>query len=153
MKYLERKSKIGQLEGSMNGGDDWHPVFRMAMPITDAKRCFDGIKTEIRMLDNELGIKRGDFFHTGKSQRYEVREAFLQRLSAISSDQCLREGVSPFELLSVCEAGELRDWLEFRTSHGMREAFAEYWNRKHRKPGTRFEDNPEVFVVSFARVK
>lgn len=153
MKYTEQTSKIGQLEGSTNGGKSWHPAYRMAMPTADAKRCSDGIKTEIRMLDNELGIKRGDFFHTGKAQRYEVREAFWQRLGIISSDQCFREGVSMFDLVSVCEAGESSERLEFRSSHGMREAFAEYWNKKHRKPGTRFEDSPEVFVVSFVRVK
>lgn len=32
-------------------------------------------------------------------------------------------------------------------------AFANFWNSLHREPGTRWDDNPEVVAISFARVE
>lgn len=77
--------------------------------------------------------------------RIRITKIKRERLQDISRPDCLAEGVIeiPNQLGTPWYRSVGGEW---KTARG---AFAELWDSIHKKPGTRWPDNPEVWVLVF----
>ena len=74
--------------------------------------------------------------------RLEVTDTFPQRLQEISEVDCRREGVKPGDYFSGAH----------REPKTAAEVYSDLWNMLNEKKGTRWEDNPPVWVRVFKRI-
>lgn len=77
-----------------------------------------------------------------------VTDVRVQRLGEISEPDALAEGVIEFEATETdnAEFAHSEGGLIFATAV---EAYAALWNSLHTTPGTRWEDNPWIYAVTF----
>lgn len=92
----------------------------------------------------------------------EVTQVRRQMVQEISDGEAVAEGMT-FHDHGLNIYGRQKDGWNADAKIGSRGsdfclssarfAFANFWNSLHRKPGTRWADNPEVVVIDFARVE
>ena len=75
----------------------------------------------------------------GSSLDIEIESTRLERLQEIRDDDLEAEGGLWRELAS--------------SSRSPREAFGQWWDSVHARPGTRWDDNPLVWVVTFRTIE
>jgi len=77
--------------------------------------------------------------------RIRITEIRRERLQDISCDDCLAEGIVeiPNQWGTPWYKGIGGEWK------ASRQAFAELWDIINKKPGTRWADDPPVWVISF----
>ena len=90
----------------------------------------------------------------GKKAVGRIRITDIRRecVQDISEDDARAEGIE--YSIEVNTVGSLATQIEFGFTIGRRrDVYAELWDTIHTKPGTRWVDNPEVFVLTFELVE
>ncbi len=116
---------------------------RLTQPEDVGVQAADGSFAEVR---------RGGRVHYAVGREYAVQPGRRARqVGRIKLWRIERQHVQDITLQQAIEEGV---WSEERSAQGdYRAAFAAMWNQIHSKAGTRWEDNPAVWVLHFELVQ
>lgn len=76
-----------------------------------------------------------------------------EKLQEITSEDVLDEGIPLDGHKCGCERCAFTSELCPATQSSLIMAYAELWDSLNKKPGTRWADNPTVFVFTFKKIK
>jgi len=85
--------------------------------------------------------------------RFRITKIRRERVQDISPEDCWAEGIQRAEAQGKYGNAAYHPFLEDYLFWDVKMAFAALWDSIYKKPDTRFEDNPEVWVLTFERAE